>query len=190
MPPPAHSARADAMSEPIEPRQAADLARLYGRQVFHAAHRILGDAGLAEDVQQDVFLRLLEAPVGAVDSWPAWLCTAATRLAIDRLRRAHRWRRLLPVFAAGEQAATRRPESEAAGSERARRLRSALGLLPRLQAQCFALRCIHGLDIADIAQALSITPNHARVALHRAAQRLERQLGADAAPSGPEETSR
>lgn len=39
----------------------AALATEHGRLVFRAAYRVLGDAAQAEDVQQEVFLRLLES---------------------------------------------------------------------------------------------------------------------------------
>ena len=45
----------------------------------------------AEDVQQQVFLRLIESPPQNVESWPAYLTTVGTRLAIDHLRRQRRW---------------------------------------------------------------------------------------------------
>ncbi|WP_426702097.1 sigma factor [Rhodanobacter sp. Col0626] len=59
----------------------------------------------AEDVQQEVFLRLLERPVGQIASWPAYLTTLAVRMAIDRLRNRQRWRRLLTMWRAAAPAA-------------------------------------------------------------------------------------
>src|SRR5688572_3415059 len=79
-----------------------DLARLYGRHVYLTAYRVLGDTALAEDVQQDVFVRLLEHVPDDVVSWPAFLAALATRLAIDRLRRRARWRDLLPRWLIGQ----------------------------------------------------------------------------------------
>ena len=75
----------DAPSEASDP---GALAARYGTLVFRAAYRVLGDATQAEDVQQDVFLRLLRSRPRDVASWPAWLTTSATRLAIDALRSA------------------------------------------------------------------------------------------------------
>lgn len=154
----------------------ADLARLYGRQVFHAAYRILGDAGLAEDVQQDVFVRLLETPQAQIASWSAYLTALAVRLAIDRLRRQRRWRRLLPFWQA--QAPTSHPSAEqhADEAERAQQLRSALAALKPREAECFALRYLHGLDIPAVADAVGISPNYVSVSLHRAVRALETRL--------------
>ena len=122
------------------PADAAALARTHGPLVFRAAYRVLGDQSRAEDVQQEVFLRLLETSRDGIASWPAYLTATATRIAIDVLRRRQRWWGLLPMLAA--QTATAAPSAEAAGIEaqRATRLRAALATLPAREAQCFALR--------------------------------------------------
>lgn len=157
------------------------LARQYGALVYRAAYRVLGDAAMAEDVQQDVFLRLIEQPPRDVASWPAFLTAAAVRTAIDRQRRQRRWWRLLPMWRA--QAPDHAASAEDAGlhDERARRLREALAELSEREAQCFSLRYLQGLDIPEIAQALALSTNNINVTLHRARRRLEARLG-DALP--------
>lgn len=155
----------------------AELAHAYGRQVFHAAWRVLGDAALAEDVQQDVFVRLLEAPaLPDVASWPAWLTATASRLAIDRLRRQRRWWRLLPFWQATAPASAPSAEQHADDAERARRLRDALARLKPREAECFVLRHLHDLDLPAIAAAMDISANNASVILHRATRALEARL--------------
>jgi RNA polymerase sigma factor (sigma-70 family) len=158
------------------------LARQYGPLVFKAAYRVLGDASLAEDVQQEVFLRLIETRSNetrpdAVNSWPAYLSASAARAAIDVLRRQRRWWRLLPLWQM--HTPTEAPSAEDTGMarEQAQRLRSALAALPRREAQCFGLRYLQNLDIGEIAQALAMTENNVNVVLHRARRRLEAQLG-------------
>lgn len=155
----------------------AGLARTYGRSVFQAAYRVLGEASQAEDVQQEVFLRLLEKPVGEVASWPAYLTTLAVRMAIDRLRNRQRWRRLLPMWRATTPPAFDSTEHDAVQAERAHRLRAALCVLKPREAECFALRFVHGMEIAAIAQATGMTSNHVGVCLHRATRALEARLG-------------
>lgn len=161
---------------PLSAPVVAELARQHGRLVFAAAHRILGDAALAEDVQQDVFLRLLDARLDTVQSWPAWLTAAATRQAIDHVRRQQRWRRLWPGWLLQQPANTDTADSLTLREERARRLANALARLKPREAECFALRFVQGHDVPAIAAALAITPNHASVLLHRATRALEAQL--------------
>ncbi len=164
----------------------ASLARSYGGRVFHAAYRVLGSADQAEDVQQEVFLRLLEKPVGDIASWPAYLTTLATRIAIDRLRRHQRWRRLMPVWHATEPVAFDSTEHDAIRADRARLLRRALCRLKPREAQCFTLRHLQGMEIAAIAQASDMTINHVSVCLHRAARALEAQLNDTENTTSPE----
>ncbi|MEP7186824.1 MAG: sigma-70 family RNA polymerase sigma factor [Rhodanobacter sp.] len=178
--------RQDEPMTEAEPTDVASLAGSYGRLVFRAAYRVLGNAGQAEDVQQEVFLRLLEKPVGNIASWPGYLTTLATRLSIDRLRRHQRWQRLIHVWRASVPAAFDSTEHDAIQAERARQLRLALCRLKPKEAECFTLRHLHGMEIAAIAQATKLTVNHVSVCLHRAARALEARLNESENTTSPE----
>ena len=121
----------------------AALARQYGPAVFRAAWRVLGTRAAAEDVQQQVFLRLIESPPRNVESWPANLTTAGTRLAIDQLRRQRRWRLLAPLWQADEPEDS--PAKDAERAEAGRFMRAALARLNPRDASCFVMRHLHGL---------------------------------------------
>ncbi|MER5624808.1 RNA polymerase sigma factor SigJ [Streptosporangium sp. NPDC002544] len=56
--------------------------------VFGAAYRLLGSAGDAEDVAQDVWLRAAGADLSGVEDLRAWLVTVAARRSYDILRSA------------------------------------------------------------------------------------------------------
>lgn len=162
---------------PPAPSELAELARHYGPLVFRSAYRVLGDVSLAEDVQQEVFLRIIESRREDVDSWPAYLATTSTRIAIDLLRRQQRWWRLLPQWKAQAPVEAASAEHAAVEAQRAQRLRVAMAGLSRREAQCFALRYLDGLDVGDIATALQLKENNVSVILHRARRRLAAQLG-------------
>ena len=149
----------------------AALARQYGPTVFRAAWRILGARAPAEDVQQQVFLRLIESPPPSVASWPAYLTTVATRLAIDHLRRQRRWRLLAPLWKADESEDS--PAEDAERAEASRFMRSALARLNTRDASCFVMRHLHGLTPVAIGQALGLSENHVSVSVHRARKALE-----------------
>src|SRR6187431_64121 len=51
------------------------------------AYRMLGSRADAEDVVQEAYVRWHQAEPGSVENPEAWLVTATSRLAIDRLRR-------------------------------------------------------------------------------------------------------
>lgn len=150
----------------------AELARAHGRRVFQVAYRVLGDGALAEDVQQTVFLGLLEKPRDNVESWPAYLSTAATRAALDELRRRSRWSRLTPTWLDRVTGDDDSPEALASKEGRAASLRRALGRIRPLEATCFSLRYFQGMALGDIARTLTITENHVSVTLHRAVKSL------------------
>lgn len=56
-------------------------------RLFGLAYRMLGSRAEAEDVVQETYLRWHQADRQRIENPEAWLVTAATRLAIDRLRR-------------------------------------------------------------------------------------------------------
>ena len=72
-----------------DPRQFEDAYKLHATRVRHAAQRVLSDAGAAEDVAQEVFIRLWQRP-GLFDarrgSLAAFLSVMARSRALDRLR--------------------------------------------------------------------------------------------------------
>jgi RNA polymerase sigma factor (sigma-70 family) len=148
----------------------AALARVYGPKVLQAAWRVLGNRAAAEDVQQQLFLRLIESPPKSVQSWNAYLTASATRLAIDVLRRQHRWRLLAPIWRSedGQDSPTEHTES----SQSERRLRKALTRLNARDASCFVMRHVQGLSASDVAQALGISENNVSVVVHRARKSL------------------
>ena len=149
----------------------SQLARQYGPAVFRAAWRVLGARAAAEDVQQQVFLRLIESPPRNVESWPAYLTTMGTRLAIDHLRRQRRWRLLAPLWKADEPEDS--PAEDAERAEASRFMRAALAKLNPRDASCFVMRHLHGLAPAAIGAALGISENHVSVSVHRARKALE-----------------
>jgi RNA polymerase sigma-70 factor (ECF subfamily) len=149
----------------------AALARQYGPTVLRAAWRILGSRAAAEDVQQQLFLRLIESPPRAVDSWPAYLTASAVRMAIDSLRRQRRFKLLAPLWRTEEPEES--PADDAERAESARFLRAAIAKINPRDASCFVMRHLHGLAPAAIGSALGISENHVSVSVHRARKALE-----------------
>jgi RNA polymerase sigma-70 factor (ECF subfamily) len=56
-------------------------------RLFGLAYRMLGSRADAEDIVQEAYLRWHEAEQDSIENPEAWLVTATSRLAIDRLRR-------------------------------------------------------------------------------------------------------
>ena len=52
------------------------------------AFRMLGDVGAAEDVVQEAFFRLMQAPTGDINDERGWLIVVTSRLCLDQIRSA------------------------------------------------------------------------------------------------------
>ena len=91
---------------------------------------------------------------------------------------SQRWQRLTGSWLANRVSSDPQPAAALDDQLRAQSLRMALGRIPRRQAECFALRFFDGLELAEIAEALSITPNAVSVSLNRAVEAIRQRLAA------------
>lgn len=179
-----HRLSASACPPPMDLKSATNpdldaLAGEHGREVFHAAFRVMGDSSRAEDIQQTVFVRLLEKPPRQpIENWRSYLCAMATRAAIDELRRSQRWQRLTGPWLASRISPEPQPAAAFDHQHRAQSLRAALGRIPARQAECFALRFFDGLELAEIAALLSISSNAVSVTLNRAVHSIRDRIAA------------
>ena len=133
-------------------RAAEALVRRHLPRMVGLARRMLGDASEAEDVAQDVFLRVWrEAPrwkPGAA-KFETWMHRVALNLCYDRLRR----RREIADPDAGVNVADTRPmpADEWLARQRAARVDAALAELPERQRAAIVL--VHYQDLTNIAAA-------------------------------------
>jgi RNA polymerase sigma-70 factor, ECF subfamily len=159
----------------------------YQRRVYTFAHYFLGNWQEAEDVTQEVLLRLWRRG-GAVE--PAallpWLLRVTRNACYDLLRR--RRPGLALSSPAAEAAAQRVPDGEpgpeegAVAMEAQRRVRDALRRLPEPYRGAVILREVQGLSYQEISEALDIPLNTVRVHIHRGRQKLRELLREEIAP--------
>ena len=130
--------------------------RRYQRRVFGLALGIVGDPGLAEDVAQEAFIRILrhatvfDARRGSVTSWTL---TITRNLAIDSLR----LRRAVPTAPEDRVfmnlvSNARPPEDAAVTSDVVARARAALSSLPVEQRRAIVLATMYGRTTAEVAK--------------------------------------
>jgi RNA polymerase sigma factor (sigma-70 family) len=148
--------------------------------VYGIAFRVIGDARAAEDVAQDVFMKLWEQPTGFEPergSLRTWLGTLAHRRAVDHVRREEAKRRTA-IREASRPAVAPDVEEMAMALVTAERVRAALDTLPDEQKEAIQLAYFGGRTYREVAQMLGIPEGTAksrlRLGLRRIAGALER----------------
>jgi RNA polymerase sigma-70 factor (ECF subfamily) len=161
------------------------LVERYRALVFSLVRRFVSGPEDAADLAQQAFLRALEASGRVFSRWRltsatpfrAWLIRIALNLAKNHARQGHRWRPALLTEVEDATVDTREsPHDVLERQERERRLHAAVLALPRRQREVLTLRVDAGLPFRDIAEALGITENNAKVQFHHAVKRLKAEV--------------
>jgi RNA polymerase sigma-70 factor (ECF subfamily) len=145
----------------------AEIFRAYHGRVFAVAYRLLGSAAEAEDIAQEVFLRLYLHPLagGREHNLAGWLLRVATNLAYNALR--GRRRREVRESQADVSFVEQAESGPGPDPELGERVREALAALPERQVQLLLLRQA-GLSYAELAAALGVAPGSVGTLLARA----------------------
>lgn len=150
------------------------LVRDHQRSVFSLALRMLADRHKAEDLAQEVFLRLYRnlSSVGSVAHLSFWLRKVTLNGAIDRLRRDRR-HEAVPL----EEADGVANDSAGADPLLERRLGVLLQRLPPAARAVLLLRYQEDLDPTEIARTLSMSINTVKSHLKRSLMMLRECIG-------------
>jgi RNA polymerase sigma-70 factor (ECF subfamily) len=157
-----------------------ELLRAHKARVFSIALRFTGRRADAEELAQDVFLKLHGALAG-IDSeahLKHWLLRTVSHRCIDRLRRDRRQPQLVPIEALAdgmEPAATENGHDPLAGA-RLRRL--LIELAPDARA-VMLLRFQEDLDPTEIASVLAMSVNTVKSHLRRSLDWMRAQLAGE-----------
>ncbi len=144
------------------------LVRRHQRPVWAVAMRFAKDADEAEDLAQRAFVKALENIDGLRGAFRPWLMRIAVNLAKNHVRDHAKFIDAAPP----DEGHAPRTDDALAQEERRRRVRSALAQLGERQREVVMLRVDAQLSFQEIAQALEITENNAKVAYHHAVKRL------------------
>jgi RNA polymerase sigma-70 factor (ECF subfamily) len=155
----------------------AALVETYSALLFRVAHSVLRSQAEAEDVVQDVFVRVLEhrRSLSAVRDMRVWLIRIAWNLAIDRRRRINPDQ--MDEGFARRLVAKSVPADEAI--DEARRMRLVLRELERLpkgERHVMLLSVVEELGTAELAEVLGKSESAVRALLFRARTRLRERL--------------
>ena len=147
----------------------------YGR-VVSVLRRIVGDHGRAEDLANEVFLKLYrqDLPTSAIGNIGGWLYRTATNLGIDALRAVARRHRYEHAAARAEirEATAESALDQSLRMETQKRVRAALAELKPVQAQLLLLRAA-GHSYKELATILELEPGTIGTRLIRAEAAFE-----------------
>jgi RNA polymerase sigma-70 factor (ECF subfamily) len=161
-----------------EPRAFEELVAAYQHRVFGVAFRMLGNGAEAEEVAQDVFLRVHRgiASFRGEAKLSTWLYAITSRLCLNRLggerRRDRRGEATLERLAAPDAD----PSVDVERGELDAALQRAIAELPEERRILVVLRDLEGLSYGEIAAALDMELGTVRSRLHRARMDLKDKL--------------
>lgn len=143
----------------VEAARAGDLAafeslmRRHERLVLVTALRLLGNLADAQDVAQEVFLRLYRnlGKVEAAQNITGWLYKVTVNLCRDQHRRRPATEELFEATSTAPS-----PHDELDAAERRRVLEMSLRRLPETERMALVLRDLEGLSTAEVAEILGV----------------------------------
>jgi len=160
------------------------LVKRYQHPLLNFIYRFIGDRAEAEDLAQEVFVRVWKAAgtYRPAAKFSTWLFRIAANRCINELKAARR-RKLLLFFrpdAAGPAGANRvrpsdgppSPEDQLLAAEQNARLAAALQKLPPSQRMALILKWYQGMSYAEIAGVLGRSVSAVDALLVRAKQNL------------------
>lgn len=170
----------------------AELVHLHSRRVHSLCYRFCGDPADAEDLTQDVFLKVhrnLENFDGSKGSFQTWMTTLARNLLVDNFRRSRKERATDSLDANWEgleddspSLATRiedtRPSAyaQAANKQLSGIIQQALNQLSPELREAVVLRDLQDLDYKDIAEVLRVPEGTVKSRISRGRAELARLL--------------
>jgi RNA polymerase sigma-70 factor (ECF subfamily) len=165
-----------------------DLVRLHSRRVYGLCYRFTGKDSEAQDLTQEVFLRVyrtLGSFRSTEGSFTTWLARLARNLLIDHYRRTRNERitdsieeQLPGVEGRTEEKfkSPSRPDSAVAGREASELLQAALSKLSPELRETIILRDLQELEYREIADVLAIPEGTVKSRLNRGRAELARLL--------------
>jgi RNA polymerase sigma-70 factor (ECF subfamily) len=157
----------------------ATLVETYSRLLFRVAHSVLRNQAEAEDVVQDVFVRVIERrrSLQAIRYMRVWLIRIAWNLALDRRRRI-RPVQMDETFAENLAANTVPADERLEQSQRMKAVLREMERLPKAERQILLLSAIEELGTAEMSKVVGRSESAVRALLFRARTRLRERLEA------------
>ncbi|MBN1362117.1 MAG: sigma-70 family RNA polymerase sigma factor [Sedimentisphaerales bacterium] len=154
-----------------------------GARLFALLTRLTLREDVAEELMQELFLKLSHAPQQAtIDCWYAYARRVAINLAFD-WRRRHRRRQTVPLEGVSEPiSGTRGPVGDLLQAEESEQVLAAIGRLQGASRELFVMRYLQQDSYEDIATQLGKTPHQVRALCFRAMKEVREILGCNRGP--------
>jgi len=161
-----------------------EIVECYQNSLLNYIYRYTGDRASAEDIAQEVFLRVFKNAKGyrPLSSFKTWLFKIATNLCLNELRDNKMHRNTIDIFElneAGFVALVEKrlsPVRELENRELSSTLKMALKNLPENQRVALLLHKYSGFSYFDISQIMNCSISAVESLIHRARQSLKKQL--------------
>jgi RNA polymerase sigma-70 factor (ECF subfamily) len=158
------------------------IVRQYRRKVFNTAYKFVGRHEQAEDLTQDIFLKIFRS-LDTFDSranFQTWLISVSRNLCIDHYRRIRKERETIDhQVDANELSPTSHEPSPMAGLERRDRvtlLRQAMAKLPDTLRTAVLMRDIQEMSYQEIADTLRLPEGTVKSRINRGRTELARHV--------------
>lgn len=162
-----------------------ELVRRHTRRVYNLAYRFTGNRHEAEDVSQEVFLRVyrtLSSYRAAQGQFTTWLTSVTRNLLVDHYRRTRRDR---ITDSLDDEKATvherpstaRRPDDLASAGELGAKVQQALQKVSPELREAVILRDLQGLEYSEIREVLQVPEGTVKSRINRGRIELARLLG-------------
>jgi RNA polymerase sigma-70 factor (ECF subfamily) len=158
------------------------IVRLHWRKVFNVAYKFVGSHEQAEDLTQEIFLKIFRS-LDTFDrraNFQTWLISVSRNLCIDHYRSVRKERQTIDRDVAAEDlspaAATASPLATLENRDLAGLLRRALQTLPPSLRVAVLLRDLQELSYLEIAERLNLPEGTVKSRINRGRRELARQI--------------
>lgn len=161
-----------------------ELVVRHARRVYNICYRFTGNSAEAEDLSQEVFLRVYRTLASYKTSYggfPTWLTSVTRNLLVDHYRRTRRDRitdALEDVMPKVEEkhSPVRAPDKSAMAQELSHQVQAALAQLSPELREAVILRDLQGLEYREIREVLSVPEGTVKSRINRGRIELARLL--------------
>ena len=146
-------------------------------KLFRFSFNIINDETEAEDVVQEVFIKLWNQRdnMNQINNIEAWCMRVTRNLSIDKMRSKHR---RTESFKEGFDMKDDSPSpyQETAGNDLFAKIKNLMRALPDKQRMVMELRDIEGFSYQEVADALEISLDQVKVNIYRARLAMRKEL--------------